>query len=183
MKLYPALIVGAQQNKTRIYVFGESYGGPYSISLAYRILEKVKSSPDFLSLVNVHGIGLGNALISPRHQFQYSDFMRSVGYMTMEQLDRMKMYEKNITDYIARNQSKEGMAEFIEMFSEFKRELNQSRGFTHGFTNPNVYDITVDNDYLLANEYICYFQDHTILRGIHVGNNSCKRGHKLVCLY
>lgn len=52
-----------------LYIFGESYGGHYAPSVAYRIFEGNRNNDD--PHINLQGVGVGNGLTDPVIQYQY----------------------------------------------------------------------------------------------------------------
>ena len=55
----PYFVPGSSPNLP-VFIFGESYGGAYAVSLAWKIQEYSKEGK---SAINLKGIGLGNAYV------------------------------------------------------------------------------------------------------------------------
>ena len=171
-KLLPYYIPGYDVRKNAFFVFGESYGGPYTLALANRIL----SSDQLMSSFNLQGIALGNPLLSPLHQFQYSQFLQANGYLSRDQLKTLQYYEEKMMNLVENGNSREALGHFSDLMQHFAKELNNTYLSNHGFTNPSIYDMNYNGDFLTSNEYICYLQTPRVTKSIHVGDNICKRG-------
>ena len=172
MKLLPYYIPGYHARKNPFFAFGESYGGPFVLSLAQKIL----STDGLLSYFNLQGIALGNPLLSPRHQFLYSQFLQTTGYLSQDQIVTLQNYEETMLKLIEEGKSKAALYEYSNMMQYFATELNNTFLASHGFTNPCIYDVNYDGQYLTSHEYICYLQTPRVMQSIHVGSNQCQTG-------
>ena len=78
-----------------IYFSGESHAGHYIPSMAAYI-EKKNVNIDHKNLIymKIKGLAIGNGWIDPYHQYDVSDYAHGLGYLTIEQRNRMKQMEK-----------------------------------------------------------------------------------------
>ena len=77
---------------------------------------------------------------------------------------------------VNKGKSRAALYEFGNMMQHFAKELNNTYMINHGFTNPSIYDMNYDGEFLTSNEYICYLQAPRVMRSIHVGDNFCQTG-------
>ena len=82
MLLFPYLTKGKAAEDTKIFAFGESYGGSYVVSLAHEYLKRLESSEggeEEYRHVNLRGIGIGNGFLSATDQSLYAEYFNSIG--------------------------------------------------------------------------------------------------------
>ena len=81
MLLFPYLTKGKAAEDTKVYAFGESYGGSYVVSLAHEYLKRLEVSEDEdeYKHVDFRGIGIGNGFLSATDQSLYAEYFNSIG--------------------------------------------------------------------------------------------------------
>ena len=117
MKLLPYYIPGYSASKNAFFAFGESYGGPFVLSLTNSVL----SSEMLMSKLNLQGIALGNPLLSPRHQFLYSEFLQTNGYLSRDQILTLQKFEQTMMTLVNKGKSRAALYEFGNMMQHFPR--------------------------------------------------------------
>jgi len=162
IKVLPFYIPGFDPRKNQFFAFGESYGGPYVLALAVRIL----SDESLRSSVNLQGVGLGNPLLSPELQMTYSEMAEGVGYVSRKELAEMRQLEEALRNHIKHNRSSDALADMVKILDTTWVGLKQ------------IYDVSYEGEYLRTNEYFCYLQDPAVMAAIHVGRHQCKRGYR-----
>lgn len=75
-----------------IYLTGESHAGHYIPSMAKYVLEQNENSN---IRINIAGLAIGNGWIDPYNQYDVSDFMHSLGIISLGQKFHLKQREKN----------------------------------------------------------------------------------------
>ena len=169
MKLFPHFVPGTVASQTPFFAFGQSYGGAYVVSLAHAYLQYRENDPDFIKDINLRGIGLGNAFVSPKDQSLYADYITNLSFLT--QREYMEMKEND--DQLAAALDAE----------DYTKALNISQKNLHIIVNnamnsTNIYDFTFDQNYLTNHEYVCFLQQPYVRRGIHVGARQFLVGHE-----
>ena len=161
MKIYPAMVSGAEPSKTPVYAFGESYGGSYVISLAKTYLEYRENDGSYISELWLKGIGIGNGGVSAQDQYAYADFFNSLAFITKAEYDKLKSFENTFLEALAEKN-----------YSGASDSLQKSLGYFVKDLMPyaNIYDFTFNGNYLTNNEYVCYLQQPQVRKAIHVGN-------------
>ena len=96
-------------------------------------------------------------MLSPRHQFLYSQLLQTTGYLSHDQNVTLQNYEETIALY-----------EYSNMMQYFATELSNTFLASH--------DVNYDGQYLTSHEYICYLQTPRVMQSIHVGSNQCQTG-------
>jgi carboxypeptidase D len=76
----------------QIYLTGESHAGHYIPSMTKYILEQNENSNIHM---NIAGLAIGNGWIDPYNQYDVSDFMHSLGIISLGQKFHLKQREKN----------------------------------------------------------------------------------------
>jgi carboxypeptidase D len=74
-----------------IYLTGESHAGHYIPSMTKYILEQNENS---IIRINIAGLAIGNGWIDPFNQYDVSDFMHSLGIISLGQKFHLKQREK-----------------------------------------------------------------------------------------
>lgn len=160
MRVFPHFTKGQSAESTRVFAFGESYGGSYVVSLAHKYLE-LKRQPsqfaDLLSRLNFKGIGIGNGFLSALEQSQYADFVSNLGYVSPEQYKTLKAFDADIPKAIEGEGDMESFQKALMYFATEVMNLT------------NIYDFTFGSNYLTNHEYICFLQQEHVRRGINVG--------------
>merc|ERR1719312_218365 len=160
MKLFPHMVPGAVASQTPFYAFGQSYGGAYVVSLAHVYLDHRENDPDFIRDINLRGIGLGDAFVSPVDQSTYADYITNIGFMTDSEYEKMKA---NDDQMLAALEAEDYLLALKMTQDNLNIIANQAMALT------NLYDFTFDQNYLTNHEYVCFLQQAYVRKGIHVG--------------
>lgn len=161
MKIYPAMVSGAEPSKTPVYAFGESYGGSYVISLAKTYLEYRENDGSYISELWLKGIGIGNGGISAQDQYAYADFFNSLAFITKAEYDKLKSFENTFFEALEKKNYSRASDSLQKTLGYFVKDL---------MPYTNIYDFTFNGNYLTNNEYVCYLQQPQVRKAIHVGN-------------
>lgn len=158
MLLFPTLSKGQSAEVTRVYAFGESYGGSYVVSLAHKYLAYKEDPRESWRVADLRfkGIGIGNGFISAMDQSQYADYVSTLGYVSDAQYRKLKEYDEAITEGDDQESYQRSIYYFV----------------TEIMNLTNIYDFTLESNYLTNHEYVCFLQQEHVRRGIHVGTQS-----------
>ncbi|PRD31641.1 UNVERIFIED_CONTAM: serine carboxypeptidase CPVL [Trichonephila clavipes] len=161
-----------EYSKNDFYVVGESLGGKFVTSIAYRIL---KTGPP--AEITLKGVGIGNGLVDPITQMNYSDYFYQLGLVDRKQ----ERVIKNITDQIIQNIENENFVEarllFNDIFGDIQGRpspyyLQQFSGYTYPYF---LLDAKAPND-------VTYFPNYVQLpkfrKAVHVGGLNFDSGEK-----
>ena len=59
-----------------------------------------ESDPTYVRDINLRGLGLGNAFVSPRDQSVYADYVNGLSYLTKAEYDEMKTADNQLVEAI-----------------------------------------------------------------------------------
>jgi len=150
-----------------IFIFGESYGGAYAVSVARKIQEYKKNGYLDMDELDVRGVGIGNGFISPVHQSVYSGFMDSLTFLSHQHKLALHKLDRDLLTHIKKR-------EFEEAYRVSQESLRLIVYKVMDLTN--VYDYTYTGNYLTSNEYFCFLDLPEARQGLHVGRAKLRYG-------
>ncbi|XP_055935766.1 probable serine carboxypeptidase CPVL [Argiope bruennichi] len=154
------------------YIVGESYGGKYVPSLAYKIHKEGLSSK-----INFKGIAIGNGLCDPETMLDYSPYLYQLGLIDRKQAAVMQNLSDSIRQHIRRNEYYEALVEVDKLIIQFN-----VLPYTSYFTNYTDYQFYYN--YLRTKEpedfnyYKSFINLPQVRKAIHVGNLTFQNGEK-----
>ncbi|KAF8766511.1 putative serine carboxypeptidase CPVL like protein [Argiope bruennichi] len=155
------------------YVAGESYGGKFVPSLAYKIHKERLSSK-----INFKGIAIGNGLCDPETMMDYSPYLYQLGLIDRKQAAVLQNLSDSILQHIRRN-------EYYEAFVEADKLLlpDDFSPYKNYFTNYTDYQFYYN--YLRTKEpedfnfYKSFINLPQVRKAIHVGYLAFQNGEKV----
>ena len=69
-------------------------------NVCYFLLQYRESDPTYVRDINLRGLGLGNAFVSPRDQSVYADYVNGLSYLTKAEYDEMKTADNQLVEAI-----------------------------------------------------------------------------------
>jgi len=150
-----------------IFIFGESYGGAYAVSVARKIQEYKKTGYLDMDELDVRGVGIGNGFISPAHHSVYSGFMDSLTFMSHQHKLALHKLDRDLLTHIKKG-------EYQEAYRVSQESLRLIVYKIMDLTN--VYDYTYTGNYLTSNEYFCFLDLPEARQALHVGRAKLRYG-------
>ncbi|CAL1274971.1 unnamed protein product [Larinioides sclopetarius] len=154
------------------YIAGESYGGKYVPSLAYKIHKEGLSSK-----INLKGMAIGNGLCDPETMLDYSPYLYQIGLIDRNQAAVMQNLSDSIREHIRRKEYYEALVEVDKLIIQFN-----VLPFPSYFTNYTDYRFYYNYLHTKEPEAFHYYKGFINLpqvrKAIHVGNLTFQIGEK-----
>jgi cathepsin A (carboxypeptidase C) len=136
-----------QYQSNPLFIVGESYGGHYAPAIAHRVWKGNKKAAEKTVKLNLAGLGIGNGLTDPEHQYPaYVDMVTNnshgIKIVSDEVADAMRDVVPKCTALIAQCNSGDSMIDTFACQSAF---LLCNSGLTSPYqmTGLNPYDIRI----------------------------------------
>jgi len=134
-----------QYQSSPLYIVGESYGGHYAPAIAHRVWKGNKANAEKTIPLKLSGLGVGNGLTDPEHQYPaYVDMAENnshgIHFLSDETVEAMKAVVPHCVSMIQQCNSGESMIDTFACQSAF---LLCNSGLTSPYqmTGLNPYDI------------------------------------------
>jgi vitellogenic carboxypeptidase-like protein len=155
------------------YVTGESYGGKYVPSIAYKIYQENLAGSE---QINLQGIAVGDGLFEVEAFLHYGDFLYQTGLIDEMALEYFHQQEALTAEYI---RSSDWQAAF-DTFSGFILCGGEGCYYTEQTGLNTYYNYLRTNEPINQDYYMLYLALPRVRRAIHVGNNTYSDGDEEV---
>lgn len=155
-------VLFCELQKNEFYAFGSSDGGKYVPAIGSAILnDSYRTTCDPMKpKINLKGLGIGNGLTDPIHQYNRSRFVYQLGLLDWRGYERFLKYEADVVDLMKQNQYLEAYN-----FDNILYDLGVVTGFTAW---SNVLKSGPRNYY----PFYDFIQSNVTRCAIHVGNHT-----------
>jgi vitellogenic carboxypeptidase-like protein len=158
-----------QYQKNDFYVCGESYGGKWGPSFAYKIHQENNAKNPPKVPINLVGISVGDGLMDPSTQFVgFGELLYSFGLADEYQLNVINQYEASFVEYLNAG----NLAQAFYVFDEFLNGDFWPYGtYFFNITGTNEYFNFLDPIYP-PNNYPAFLNSPATRELMHVGDNA-----------
>jgi len=167
LKLFPTYVGSTNaQLKPKTYLFGESYGGAYVVSLGTYILANDK----YKQVINLGGIGIGNGWVSPKFQCRHALVLKSMGLVNAPTYKKLVSFETE-TNRLIEN------GDLWKALSNWQQEMK----FMHSSLKLiNLYDFTRARSDVSEQNFWHFLQKSEVREAIHVGDTFFDGGSRVL---